>query len=147
MNRVISDDLWGALTIYGEARGESYLGQVAVGEVIRTRTIRKVLSDGTIPGTVLKLRQFSCWCDGDPNRLAIASVLESDPAWDSCRQAWTESAKTIVTRGATHYLNPELILQQVGKLPSWAAEAKDPTQLARALVTIREGRHTFLKIL
>jgi spore germination cell wall hydrolase CwlJ-like protein len=145
--RVLSPDLWGALTIYGEARGESYLGQCAVGEVIRNRIIRRLASDGSVAGTVLKAKQFSCWMDGDPNRLAIAEVDDAEAAWQSCVRAWDESATSIATRGATHYMNPELVLRIAGRIPTWAADARDPTRVAEALVTLREGRHTFLKLL
>lgn len=146
MSRVLPADLWGALTIYGEARGESHLGQVAVGEVIRARMARRIFSDGTIAGTVLKARQFSCWMDGDPNRLAIAEVHDTEAAWQSCLRAWAESATSIATRAATHYLNPEAVLRATGRLPSWACRASDPALLNEALVTLREGRHVFLKL-
>lgn len=146
MSRLIPDDLWGALTLYGEARGESYLGKVAVGEVIRNRMARGLASDGTVVGTVLKPKQFSCWLDGDPNRLAIARVEDTDPAWQSCVAAWAESALSIATRGATHYLNVPLVRSIAGRLPAWASEASDSQRVAVRLVTLVEGHHTFLKL-
>lgn len=146
MSRVVPDDLWGTLTVYGEARGESYLGQVAVAEVIRTRTTRRLMSDGTIPGTIFKPKQFSCWNEGDPNRAAMAQIEDTDPAWVACRTAWAESARSIATRGATHYLNVDLVLRLRGELPTWAADPRDRTRVASALVTLVEGRHTFLKL-
>lgn len=146
MSRVLPDDLWGACTVYGEARGESYLGQVAVGEVIRQRMARRIFSDGSVAGTVLKSKQFACWMDGDPNRLAIAEVVDTEPAWLSCLTAWAESATSISTRGATHYLNPEAVLRAAGRLPSWASRPNDPELLNEALVTLRVGRHVFLKL-
>lgn len=131
--RVIPDDAWAVLTLYGEARGESFLGKVAVGEVIRTRMARKYLSDGSVVGTVLKPYQFSCWNTNDPNRLLMARLEDDAPIYRECARAWTESAFTIVTQGAVCYLNPRALTQ----LPTWY----DP-----AAITLREGRHEFLKL-
>lgn len=144
MQRVIPDDAWGTLTLYGEARGEPYQGQVAVGEVIRARMARRIFSDGSVPGTVLRPRQFACW--DDVNRIALGKVRDDDPAWISCAAAWTDSLAGLVTCGATHYLNPDAVLQAVGWLPLWAADPHDPKKLNESLVQLREGRHAFLKL-
>lgn len=131
--RLIADDLWAILTVWGEARGESFLGKVGVAEVIRNRMARRFLSDGTVIGTVLKSYQFSCWNTSDPNRLHMARLEDDSPMYHECARAWTESASTIVTQGAVAYLNPRALPQ----LPAWY----DP-----AAITLREGRHEFLKL-
>lgn len=147
MARLIPDDIWGTLTLIGEAEGESYLGQVCVGEVIRTRMRRRLFSDGTVVSTIFKPKQFSCWNEGEGSRrVRLATVDDTDAAWPSCLAAWLESAQSDVTGGATHYLAVAVVLRAAGKLPSWAADAKDPTKVAEALVTLREGAHTFLKL-
>jgi len=52
-----------ALTIYGEARGESIEGQVAVGSVIRNRKSNR----DSYHDICLKREQFSCWNSTDSN--------------------------------------------------------------------------------
>lgn len=52
-----SDEALAALTVYLEARGESFAGKLAVAAVIRNRMERRYQSDGTIAGTVLRPRQ------------------------------------------------------------------------------------------
>ena len=146
MTRLLSDDLLGELTTWLEGRGESFLGQTAIGEVIRNRTARRLFSDGTVVGTVFRSKQFSCWNDGDPNRVALGTLHVEDPSWHSCQRAWAESATSIVTKGATHYLSEQAVLQARGVLPSWAADPNDPKLANPALVTLREGRHTFFKL-
>ena len=131
--RAVPDEVWAVLTLIGEARGESYLGKVAVAEVIRNRMTRKFLSDGTVVGTVLKPYQFSCWNTNDGNRLVIARTDLATPAYRECLRAWEESLTTISTQGAVAYLNPAILPQ----LPSWYDETK---------VTLKEGHHVFLKL-
>lgn len=58
-----------ALTIYGEARGESYAGKVAVANVIKNRYLigkkyRKHTWGNSISGVCLANKQFSVWNDG-----------------------------------------------------------------------------------
>lgn len=60
-----------ALTIYGEARGEGFLGQVAVGWVARTRAEGRGL---TIEEACRQKWQFSCWNgEGEKKLMAIPS--------------------------------------------------------------------------
>lgn len=131
--RAVADDVWAVLTLLGEARGESFLGKVAVAEVIRNRMARRYLSDGSVVGTVLKPYQFSCWNTNDPNRLVMARAEADGPAFLECARAWAESATTITTRGAVAYLNPHILPQ----LPSWYDETK---------ITLKEGHHVFLAL-
>lgn len=140
--RLLPDDAWAIATIWGEARGESQLGKVAVAEVIRNRMVRRLCSDGTVAGTVLWPFQFSAWNTSDPNRRRMATLDTEDPILLDCRAAWEESEHTIATLGATHYLNPSVL----SRLPAWAADPDDPTRLHEAAVTLREGRHVFLKL-
>jgi spore germination cell wall hydrolase CwlJ-like protein len=74
-----------ATAIYFEARGESYRGQVAVGQVVMNRVSHKLYPD-TICGVVFQNQskrnacQFSFACDGIPER-----VSESK-SWDQAMQ-------------------------------------------------------------
>ena len=56
-----------ALTLYGEARGESREGRIAVGTVILNRVDRRVWMGRTIKEVCLKPYQFSCFLPDDPN--------------------------------------------------------------------------------
>jgi len=58
-----------ARTLWGEARGESEEGQVAVGHVIKNRVEKKTWYGKTIKDVCLKKWQFSCWNENDPNRI------------------------------------------------------------------------------
>ena len=129
--RLISDTALAIATIYGEARGEEYRGKLAVAEVIRNRTKEKYASDGTIAGTVLRRLQFSCWNDGDPNRIVIAKLDDSDPAVQDCMTAWHDANLngTNVAKGALLYYAPALVS------PGWA---KASMEVARI------GHHVFM---
>lgn len=133
MARIIPDRVWGALTVYAEARGESQRGRVMVAEVIWTRMRTRYLSDGTVEGTVLRSKQFSCWNDSDPNRVRCARLDEDDPLYQACFDAFEEGERRVLTDQANHYLNPEA----VGRLPSWY----DPKK-----IVAKEGRHVFLRL-
>ena len=56
-----------ALTIYGEARGESVEGMIAVGTVILNRVDRKGWMGKSVKEVCLKPYQFSCFLPTDPN--------------------------------------------------------------------------------
>ena len=97
-------------TIFGEARGESIEGKVAVGWVIKNR----VLDDrwpNTYKEVILQRKQFSCWNKKDRNyektvNATIANRCHADPVWRECRLV----AHGILydrlldnTRGSNHY--------------------------------------------
>lgn len=121
MSRVIPDDVWGAMTVWCEARSEPYEGQMAVAEVIQRRARLRYLSDGTIPGTVLAPYQFSAWNTTDPNRRKAALVDDRDMQYAMCAQAWRDvQAGTEVVPEALMYLNPNA----VKRMPPWATPEK-----------------------
>ncbi|TFG62814.1 MAG: hypothetical protein E4H32_05290, partial [Nitrospirales bacterium] len=64
-----SEDILAALTIYLEARGESFAGKMAVAAVIRNRMHHKYHSDGTVKGTVLRAKQFEPWIGRSPEEV------------------------------------------------------------------------------
>ena len=69
-----------ALTIYGEARGESYDGKVAVGSVILERVDHREWDGDTIHEVCLMPYQFSCYLPGDPNFHALKLIAENWPS-------------------------------------------------------------------
>lgn len=73
-----------AKTLWGEARGEGYVGQQGVCNVIFNRAA-KPRWWGLSPRTVcLHPYQFSAWNVGDPNREKLISVTEDDPIYVNC---------------------------------------------------------------
>lgn len=109
-----------AKTVWGEARGESAAGQMAVVHVILNRT--KTGRWGERPNTVCTApKQFSCWNANDPNSRVLSGL-------DFTRESYAETVKLVLsclsgkyadpTNGATHYFNPEVAD------PSWAKEAE-----------------------
>lgn len=69
-----------ALTIYGEARGESYEGKVAVGSVILERVDHRAWDGTNIQDVCLMPYQFSCFLPDDPNFAALKLIAED---WDT----------------------------------------------------------------
>ncbi len=108
-----NDDTLAALTIYLEARGESFAGKLAVAAVIRNRMNHKYHSDGTVKGTVLRAKQFEPWIGRNPEE------MEFDPSNQQMREsllAWklVQDGRNIVD-GAVLFYNPQLV-----KTPRWA---------------------------
>ncbi|MEG0873811.1 MAG: LysM peptidoglycan-binding domain-containing protein [Clostridiales bacterium] len=85
-----------AKMIYGEARGESYQGQVAVGAVILNR-IKSSSFPNTMEGVLFQNKQFSAVGDGQyylsPNDSALKAAREAAKGADP-------------TYGSTFYWNP-----------------------------------------
>jgi N-acetylmuramoyl-L-alanine amidase len=119
MALLVPDDIWAILTIWQEARGETHIGRVAVGEVIRNRMKRKYTSDGTASGTCLRAWQFSGWNTDDPNRVGCAKLDTEDPMVKDCVRAWLESATSNYTNGAVLYY-----AKTMPKVPDWANSSK-----------------------
>ncbi|MEJ6952010.1 LysM peptidoglycan-binding domain-containing protein [Natronospora cellulosivora (SeqCode)] len=82
--------------IFSEARGEPFIGQVAVGAVVINR-VRSPLFPDTIEGIVFQPRQFEAVDDGqiwlEPNQTSRVAAEAALTAWDP-------------TGGAIYYYNP-----------------------------------------
>lgn len=122
------------LTIYGEARGESILGQIAVGCVIRNRVIKFHTSYQEI---CFKPKQFSCWNEDDPNYpilLELATKLIhneriKDIALDQCiflAGGVVNNHLMDVTDNAHNYLTEHLFFHS---RPSWASNPTSVKQI------------------
>lgn len=96
-----------AQVVYGEARGESYNGQVAVAAVVLNRLESNEFPD-TMYGVVFQKNAFTCVNDGQyylrPNQTAYKAALEAmqgnDPT-NGCLYYWnpaTATSKWIWTR-------------------------------------------------
>ena len=91
-----------ARLIYGEARGESYVGQVAVGAVVMNR-IRSASFPNTMSGVIYQSYAFTAVDDGQinlsPNATARKAALDAMNGWDP-------------TYGAIYYYNPRTATSQ-----------------------------------
>lgn len=96
-----------ARTVYGEARGETFEGKVAVAHVILTRfRSGKWFAGDTIAATCLKPHQFACWNSGDANRSQLMDATLTDKAFAECLYAALGALLGRIpdpTGGATHY--------------------------------------------
>ena len=85
-----------ARLIYGEARGESYVGQVAVGAVVMNR-IKSASFPNTMSGVIYQSYAFTAVADGQinltPDATAKKAAQDAMNGWDP-------------TYGAIYYYNP-----------------------------------------
>lgn len=83
--------------VYGEARGEPYIGQVAVAAVIINR-LNSASFPNDVAGVIFEPRAFTAVADGqiwlEPNETARKAVLDAINGWDP-------------TGGSTYYFNPD----------------------------------------
>jgi len=86
-----------ANAVYGEARGEPYIGQVAVAAVILNR-VQSATFPNTVSGVIFEPRAFTAVADGQiwltPNENAKKAVLDAMNGWDP-------------TGNAIYYFNPD----------------------------------------
>ncbi|NPV27645.1 MAG: LysM peptidoglycan-binding domain-containing protein [Firmicutes bacterium] len=86
-----------AKLIYGEARGESYVGQVAVAAVVLNR-VESPLFPNTVAGVIFQPGAFTAVSDGQfylqPDQTAYKAAQDALNGWDP-------------THGALYYYNPE----------------------------------------
>ena len=111
-----------ARTLWGEARGESITGKVAVASVIYNRAKS---NPKKLKAVCLKRKQFSCW-----NGRTIKAG--KGKAWQECLKIAREmlSGKFKPTINADHYYNPKLCNPKW----AWGHEVK------------MIGNHAFLKL-
>jgi spore germination cell wall hydrolase CwlJ-like protein len=104
-----------AITVYREARGESYAAKLGVARVLRNRTV-----DGrwpnTLDGVALQPKQFSSFNKTDLNATLFPlryNKIEWEAFMDSAR-AVVESELVDPVDGANHYFDTSIAM------PSWA---------------------------
>lgn len=76
----------GISCLIGEAENQGRPGMVGVAEVIRNRMEQRYSSDGTVAGTVLRHKQFSCF--DEKWRVRLFQLHWEDPHVIQARQAW-----------------------------------------------------------
>lgn len=123
-----------ARTIWGEARGEGFLGMKAIACVALNRAAKPSWWGTTIEGVCLKPWQFSCWNKNDPNLAKLQAVTEENPIFSQCMQFAKDAINGLmddVTNGATHYFDKRIPIP-----PKWA-ENLEPCAII--------GHHMFYK--
>lgn len=120
-----------ALTILGEARGESLMGKVAVAWAIRNRVENPAWWGNSFDTVCLKPKQFSCW--DDPNRIRMLTADLKDPSYRECLVVAIEVMDGAVgdpTGGADHYHTKAVN-------PKW----RDPSKITTTI-----GAHVFYRL-
>ena len=111
-----------ARLIYGEARGESPLGKLAVAHVVLNRVGKRSWYGRTIREVILKPWQFSAFNDNwpgvDDSCLTVAELVLGEYTIDP-------------TKGATHYWSRKILREP----PPWASAMRE---------TIRIDGHVFM---
>jgi len=125
--------------IVHEAKGEPFLGKLAVACVVRTRKADKRWPN-TWKGVALQKTQFSCFNEMSRNGLTDAQYAKHFPRnfndvwWRECKFSAFGIIYNLygdVVSGANHYYNPKKCS------PSWA----DPKKVIANI-----GNHRFLKL-
>ena len=130
----------GIATVWAEARSEPFEGQVAVAEVILKRADTGYSSDGTIEGTVLRPKQFSCWNESTPWRSKILALDFDDPWVQRAADAWDAAAAgSEFSKGAVLYHTIQAP-KGVKSWPPYWAKAKS------VIETVRIGGHVFYAV-
>ena len=126
------NDIWAIYqTVWGEARGETYKGKLAVAHVILNRAAspRWPVSAYDV---VHQLWQFSAWNEGTANREKMEN-LSFDDLNKECMEATLKAVGDLdsdPTEGATHYFATYI------EPPSWADNLSETAQI---------GRHRFFR--
>lgn len=119
-----------ARTIWGEARGESYEGMLAVGEVMMNRLRTNYRGKRTIQDVILDPYQFSAWLASDPNRSLMLAVgfaaARFSQAWKAAGEV-LDGARVLGADDWRHYYNPDVAS------PSWAKTAKETRKIGNHL--------------
>ncbi|MFP6654977.1 MAG: cell wall hydrolase [Myxococcota bacterium] len=123
-----------AMTILGEAEGESSCGKLAVGWVIKNRTLDLRWPDSPTE-VCLQAKQFSCWNADSPRHqtMRMPRGHTFEPVWNECFEAAFCSEFSIdndLTSGANHYHTRAVT-------PYWADAEK---------ITAEIGSHVFYQL-
>ncbi len=111
-----------ARTLWGEARGEDYIGRRAVANVFFNRwktTHGQFRKDDTLATSCLRHVQFSVWNANDPNFKKMFEIDYNNADLLMCLQivleVINEDGKGDITNGARHYYS-----KSMSSPPSWA---------------------------
>lgn len=115
------NSLWLTINTYMEARGESFVGKVAVCHVVMNRVIIRGLS---VQEVIFERSQFSWVGDGK------VDVVNDLGALEECAKAAatciSERSAGNILFGADHYFNPKKL---GGRVPNWAKGMKPVAEI------------------
>lgn len=120
-------------TLWGECRGEPFIGQVAVACVIRNR-VDDSRWPNTYEGVVTQPKQFSCWDGGNVPGMGGDSM----GVLSFIAHGVISGVIPDITDGANHYINAYARPPE----PSWARKLEQVTIWPGRLI----GAHTFYKL-
>ena len=109
-----------AKTVWGEARGEDWPGQIQIAHVLINRLKSgKWFGGASITQVCRRPLQFSCWNANDPNRARLDGLTLDDPAYQRAMCAALHviqdlAPQTQTGEGVTHYY------RDGAPVPDWA---------------------------
>ncbi len=130
----VVDAHWMALTMWGEARGQSEEGMRAVGHVIHNRWLAK-RHGAYVTDTVSAAWQFSCWNEGDPNRAAMLNI-EALPEHSEEHRLWMAAkriAAEILSGRSADPTGGALFYHTNAVQPAWSRGVAPVTQIGSHL--------------
>lgn len=109
----MTDRDWIATTLFGEARGETTAGRLAVASVLHNRLVSRRWG-ASYEAVCTAPKQFSCWNANDPNLPLLKQIIErieagetwADPVLAECywiADGLLSGALRPQVRQATHY--------------------------------------------
>lgn len=125
-----------AKTIHGEARGESFEGQVAVAYVVKNRAKQRQAS---VRDICLQPLQFSAWNSGDVNLPILARLSFDDPGFIGALGVAGIVLANKVTDPTGGAVNYHTVAKPDG------VEVWPPKWAARLVPTTRIGAHQFYR--
>ena len=121
-------------TMYHEGGSTCGIDEVLyLGWVIRNRVEGKSWFGKTYEEVCLKKWQFSCWNEGDPNKIKMERLQKDDPAYLECLgiiSGVLVRAYLDETEGANHY-------HTKGLNPRWRDDSKKTAEI---------GNHVFYRL-
>jgi len=117
-----------AMTILGEARGESYVGMYAVACVIQQRAKDRNKTPAQI---CLQRKQFSCWNSNDKNKPKLRGLLKTKEAY------WAKQMAIHITKLNSNYTKQADHYCTLKAKPYWA-KGKTPVIII--------GNHKFFRL-
>lgn len=108
-----SQEIYAAICVYFESRGESIDGQVAVSQVIFNRCL---IRHQSVKEVVFASKQFSSFNEGHP---AIKDYSALVIAHSAVERARNERLRGIDFYGAEYFMNEATVMEMYGHLPSW----------------------------
>lgn len=136
-----------AMLVWGEARGESPEGRLAVAWVAKNRAVRRGWS---LASVILQPWQFSAFNRDDPNRTKMLEPTKHDlpEVWDACAiaaQSVLAGLEPDTSNSADHYVRADLWANPTpaGHHVQWYHQIE--VESGRTVETARIGRHVFAR--